>query len=126
MQQLVELKWLGDEIGCAALDRLDRILHRSIARDDDADDVWVAEQGGFEDARAIESGESQVGDNDVKGEFGELLDGLLPGLGLLDFKTVLRQALGERLAQRRLVFDEQEVFLRLSHSLKRQEFDTRK
>ena len=115
VQQLVELKRLGDEIRGAALDGFDRVLHRSVSGDDDADDVGIAEQRGFEDARAVEPGQSQVGDDDVEGKFGELLDRLLAGLGLLDFEAVLGQALGERLAQGRLVFDEQEMFLGLSH-----------
>ena len=101
VQQLVELKRLGDEIGRAALDGFDRVLHRSVSGDDDADDVGIAKQGGFEDARAVEAGQAQVGDDDVEGKFGELLDGLLARVGLLDFETVLGQALGERLAQRR-------------------------
>ena len=123
VQQLVELKRLGDEVGRAALDRFDRVLHRSVSGDDDADDVGIAQQRGFEHARAVEARQTQVGDDDVEGKFGELLDGLLARVGLLDFESVLGQALGERLAQRRFVFDEQEMFLGFSHLRERQYFD---
>ena len=35
VQQLLELKRLGDEVGGAPLDRVDRILHGAVAGDDD-------------------------------------------------------------------------------------------
>ena len=124
VQQLVELKRLGDEIGCAALDGFHGVFHRSVTSDDDADDVGIAQQRGFEDARAVEARQAQVGDDDVEGKFGELLDRALAGVGLFDFEPVLGQALGECLAQRRLVLNQEEMFRGFRHLRERQDFDT--
>ena len=51
VQQRVELERLGDEVGGALLDGLDRVLHRAVAGDDDGDDVGVALERGVEDLR---------------------------------------------------------------------------
>ena len=110
VQQFVELERLLDEVGRAALDRLDGVLHRAEPGDDDADDV------GIERARLVEHGgavdpaaEAQVGDDDVEREAAEPRDGLLARRGLLDVETAVGQALRHRFAQRGLVFDEQNV-----------------
>ena len=115
MQQLVELKRLGDEVGGASPDRVDGILHRAVAGDDDADDLGIAQQRGLEHARAVQAGQTEVGDDDVERKFCQLLDSLLTGIGLLHLKAVLGQAFRQRLAQRRLVFDKKEMFFGFRH-----------
>jgi hypothetical protein len=115
MQKFVKLKRLGDEIGGAAADGIHRILHRSIAGHDDADDIGIAEQGRFKHTRAVEAGQSEVRDHDIKGKFCEVFDGAFARLGLHHLKTLLSQTLGQRFAERRLIFDKQKMFLRFSH-----------
>ena len=112
VQQFVDLKRLADEIRRAALDGFDRILHRSVAGDDDGDDVGVAGDGGFDDRGAVDAGQPQVRDDDVEGEFGEPRDRGLARFGLLDLIAAVGQLLGDGLPQRRLVFDQQQMFLR--------------
>ena len=68
MQQLVELKRLGDEVGGAALDGLDRVLHRAVAGDDDGDDAGVAGEGGVDDLPAVDARQAEIRDDDVEGK----------------------------------------------------------
>ena len=92
VQQLVDLKRLADEIPRAALDRFDGVLHRAVSGDDDGDDVRVAGDGGFDDGRAVDAGQPQVGDDDVEGEIGEPGDGRLARFGLFDLIAAVGQA----------------------------------
>ena len=57
MHQLVELKRLGDEIGGAALDGVDGVLHGAVAGDDDGDDAGIALERGFDDLAAVDAGQ---------------------------------------------------------------------
>jgi len=107
MGQLVELKWLGDEIRGAALDRVDRILHGAVAGNHDGDDPWITLAGRFDDACAIDTGQAKVGDDDIEGELIEVFQRPLAGVRLNDLESALRQPLGHQAAQRRLVIDEQ-------------------
>ena len=100
MEQRVELKGLGDEVGGALLDRVDGVLHRPVAGDHDCDDVGIALERGIEDLAAVDAGQPQVGDEDVEGEVGEALERLFAAVGLLDDEAVIREALGDRLTQR--------------------------
>ena len=84
VQQLVDLKRLADEVRRAALDRFDGVLHRAVAGDDDRDDVGIARDGGFDDGRAVDAGQPQVGDDDVEGELGQAGQRGFARLGLLD------------------------------------------
>ena len=84
VQQFVDLEGLADEVRRAALDRLDRVLHRPVAGDDDRDDVRIAPDGRFDHRGAIDAGEAQVGDDDVEGEVGQLRDRHLAGIRLFD------------------------------------------
>ena len=70
VEQRVELKRLGDEVGGALLDRVDGVLHRAVAGDHDGDDVGIALECGIEHLPAVDAGQSQVGDQDVEGEVG--------------------------------------------------------
>ena len=92
MQQRVELKRLGDEVGGALLDGVDRVLHRAVAGDDDRDDVGVALERGFEHLPAVDAGQPQVGDEDVEGELGEPLERVFAAVGLLDGEAMIAQA----------------------------------
>ena len=94
----------------AALDGLDGVLHRAVAGDDDRDDVGIALDGGFDDGGAVDAGQAQVGDDDVEGELGEPRERRLARVGLLDLVAAVGQLLGDGLAQRRLVFDEEQMF----------------
>ena len=78
MQQFVDLKRFAYEIRSAALDGFDRILHGSVAGDDDRDDVGVAGDGGFDDRGAVHAGQPKVRDDDVEGEVGQPGDGRFP------------------------------------------------
>ena len=107
MQQLVDLKRLADEVARAALDRLDGVLHGAVSRNDDGDDIWIACDGGLDDRRTVDAGQPQVGEDDVESEIREFSDGRFAGLGLLHPEAAVRQLLGDRLAQRGLVFDDE-------------------
>ena len=95
----------------AALDRLDRILHRAVTGDDDRDDVGIALDRGFDDGGSVDAGQPQVGDDDVEREIGETRRGrprpIRPARPRYPWSAEL---LGDRLAQRRLVFDEEQMF----------------
>ena len=121
VQQLVELERLLDEVARAALDGLDGVLHRAVAGDDDADDVGIDGAGLVEHRGAVgAAAQPEVGDDDVEGERREAVDGLFARGGLLDVEAAVRQLLGDHFAQRRLVFNQQDV----SRSHVRQQFDT--
>ena len=125
MQQLVELERLGDEVRRAALDGFDRVLHRAVAGDDDGDDVRVALERGVDDLR----GPSMPGSRRSvmrmsKANVRQALERLLAAVGLLDHEAAIGQPLGDRLAQRRLVVDEEQMFRAVSHLCGRQYFDT--
>ena len=126
MQQLVELERLGDEVGGALLDRVDRVLHRAEAGDDDRDDVRVALERGVEHRAAVDARQPEVRDDDVEGELGEPRQRLFAVRGLLDDEAVVGQPLGDGLPQRRLVVDEQQMFRVFSHLVVRRYFDTRR
>ncbi len=115
MEQRVELKGLGDEVGGALLDRVDGVLDRSVAGDHDRDDVGIALERGIEDLPAVDAGQPQVGDQDVEGEVGESLERLFAAVGLLDDEAMVREALGDRLTQRLFVVYDQQMFRRFRH-----------
>ena len=69
----------------------------------------------FDDRRAVDAGQAQVGDDDVEGEVGQLRERDLARFRLFDPIAAVGQLLGDRLAQRRLVFDEQQMFLCVRH-----------
>ena len=83
MQQLVDLKRFADEVARAALDRLDGVLDRAVSGDHDGDDIGVARDRGFDDRRAVDAGQTQVGEDDVEGEFCEPGDRHFARFGLL-------------------------------------------
>ena len=120
MQQRVELKRLGDEVGGALLDRVDGILHRPESGDHVA--VGVALAGGIEHAAAVVAGAPLVGDEDVEGEGAEPLQRFFAARHLLDVEAVIGQAFGDRLAQRPLVVHDQQMFLIFRHLVARAVF----
>ena len=124
MEQCVDLKGLADEVVSAALDRVDRILERAITRDDDGDDIWVALDRGLDDARTVDSGETQVGDDDVERKIRETRHGSLSGIGLFDLVTVIGELFSDRLTEWSLVFNDQKMSCLISHLRGRQDFDT--
>ena len=89
VQQFVELKGLGDEVGGAALDGLDRVLHRAVTRDDDRDDAGIALEGGFDDPLAVDARQTQIGDDDVEREVAQQLDCAFAGFGFGDLESLL-------------------------------------
>ena len=115
VEQRVELKRLGDEVGGALLDRVDGVLHRAEAGDDDRDDVGIALERGVEDGAAVDAGQPEVGDDDVEREIGEPRERFLAARRLLDDEAVVGQPFGDGLTQRRLVVDEQQMFRVFSH-----------
>ena len=124
VQQRVELERLGDEIRRALLDGLDRVLHGAVAGDDDGDDVGVAFERGVEHLPAVDARQPQVGDQDVEREVGQPLQRFLAAARLLDDEAVVGEPLGDRLAQRLLVVDDQQMFLTFRHLDERRYSDT--
>ena len=115
MEQRVELKGLRDEVGGALLDGVDGVFYRAVSGDHDRDDVRVALERGVEDLAAVDSREPQIGDEDVERKVGEPAERLFPAVGLLDDEAVVRQSLGDRLAQGLLVVHDQQMFRRFRH-----------
>ena len=111
----VELERLGDEVGGPLLDRVDRVLDRAVAGDDDGDDLGVALERGFEDLTTVDTRQPQVGDEHVEREFRQPPQRRLAALGLFDDEPVVGQAFGDRLAQRALVVDDQQMFRGIRH-----------
>ena len=124
MQQRVELERLGDEVGRALLDRVDRVLHRAEAGDDDRDDLGVTLERGLEHGASVHAGEAEVRDDDVEREIGEPRERLFAAGGLFHDEAVVGQAFRDRLPQRRLVVHEKQMFRVFSHLVRRRYFDT--
>ena len=57
----------------------------------------IALDGGFDDGRAVDARQPQVGDDDVEREIGELREGRFARLGLLDVVAAVGQLLGDGL-----------------------------
>src|SRR5215471_2912689 len=125
MEQRIDLKRLADEVVRAALDGVDRVFERAVTRDDDRDDIWIAFDGGLDDARTIDAGQTQVGDDDVERKICEPCDGSFTGFGLFDLITAIDELFGDSLTQWRLVFNDQKMSCLLSHLRGRQDFDIR-
>ena len=85
---------------------------------DDGDDVGIALDGGFDHRGAVDAGQAQVGDDDVEGELGERAERRFARVGLLDLNPRSVELLGDGLAQRGLVFDEEQMF-RLGQAFRR-------
>jgi len=124
VEQLVDLKWLADEIPRAELDGLDRVLQGAVSGDDDGDDVRVTGNGGFNDCGTVDARQSQVRDNDVVREIGEAGDRSLARVRLVDLVAVVSELFGDCLAQRCFIFDEQQMFRAIRHLTGRQHIDT--
>ncbi len=77
MQQLLELKRLGDEALGAEPRDFDGLPHRAEAGDDDRDDVGIAGEGLVEDLAAVDARQPQVRDEDVEREVVEPRERLL-------------------------------------------------
>ena len=69
----------------------------------------------FDDGGAVDAGQPQVGDDDVEGEVGEPRERGLARVGLLDLVAAVAELLGDGLAERRFVLDEQQMFQRIRH-----------
>ena len=126
MDQLVDLKRFADEIPRAALDRFDRVFHRSISCDDNRHNFGIALDRGVDDGGAVDSRKAQVGDDDVKCELGQARQGHFTGARLLDVIPTISQLFRDRLTQSSLVFDEKKMFNGVRHLVSRQYFDTRR
>ena len=109
MQQLLELKRLGDEPFGAQPRDLDGLSHRAEAGDHDRDDVRIPGERLVEHLPAVDAGQPQVGDEDVERELVQPLERLFAGAGLLDPKSVLGQPFGHHLAKCRFVVDQEKV-----------------
>ena len=125
VQQLFELKRLGDEpLGAEARD-LDGFPHRAEPGDDDGDDVRVAREGLVEHLAAVDAGQPEVGDEDVEGELVQPLERLFARARLLDAEPMLAEPLGDGLPKAGFVVNEQKVLTGESAmSLRWRYFDT--
>ena len=72
-------------------------------------------EGGVEDAGPRQSGQPQVGQDDVEGELAERSHRLFAVVGLDDVESGVGEQVGERETQGRLVLDEQEMRFLLRH-----------
>ncbi len=115
MEQFVDLKRLADEIARTALDRFHGVLHRPEARDHDRDDVRVARHRRLDHGGPVDARQSQVGHDDVEREFGEARERRLARLGLPDPIAAVVELLGDGLAKRCFVLDQQEMFQGIRH-----------
>ena len=111
----------------AALDRFDGVLHRAVAGDDDGDDVGIAL-----DARRRSTAEPSMPGSRrsvtmmSKANSASRASAASPDSACSTTIAAIGQLLGDRLAQRGLVFDEQQMFRRISHLARRQYLDTRR
>ena len=115
MEQGVELKRLGDEVGGALLDGVNGVLDRAVPRDHDRHDVGVACERRVEHVPPVDAGEAQVGDEDVVGEVGQPAHGFFAAVGLLDNEALVCETLGDGFAQRLFVIYDQQMFRGFRH-----------
>ena len=109
MHQLVELKWLRDEIRRAALDGINGVLHGAETSNDDRDDARIPLPGRLDHSGPVDARQPEVGDDDVERELVEELEGPFAAVGLHDLESALGQPLGHQSAERGLVVDKQEM-----------------
>src|SRR6185369_5679941 len=109
MHQFVELKRFGDEVRRPSFDCIHGVLHRAVARDDDADDARIALEGGFNDASSIDAGHPEIGDHDVEGELFEKLNRLFAAIRFDDFESTLSETFRHERAKGRLVVYEEKM-----------------
>ena len=109
VQQLVELKRLRDEVGSAPLDRIDGILHGSVAGNDDRHNPWIPFARRVDDLGPVNAREPEVGDDDVKGKLIEQLQCLLATGRFDDLEAALEQALGHHRAQSGFIVDKEQM-----------------
>ena len=115
VQQLVELERFGDELRGPPLDSLDRILDGTEAGHDDADHLGVALESRREHLGAIDTRQTEIGEQDVERKVGQVLDRCLTALGLDHPIAVVDKPLGRRLTERRLIFDQQQMYFFFNH-----------
>ena len=113
--QLVELERLGDEIGGAALDDVDRVLDRRVAGDDDGDDAGIALEGGVDHLAAVDARQAQIGDDDVEGKPLQLLERRLARTGLDHREALVHEPFGDHPPQRVLIVHEENICLAINH-----------
>ena len=110
MHQLFELKGLADEVGRAALDGVDGVLHRAVAGDHDGDDAGIALERRGEDLAAIDAGQAQVRDQDVEGEIARAARALAsPDAASVYLEALLGEPFGHDRPQGIFVVDQQQM-----------------
>ena len=107
VHQLVELKRLGDEVRRAALDRLDRVLHRAEPRDHNRDDPGIALASRLNHASPVHAGHPEVGNHDVESKLVKKLERSLAAIRFDDVEAALVEAFRHQAPQHRLVVYEQ-------------------
>ena len=117
MQQLFDLKRLGDKIRGASLDCFDGDLDGAEAGDHDGHDLRVEIDRRFDHGGSVHAGEPQIGHDHIERELGEARQSGLSGTDLLDLIFPARELRRDRLAQQRLILDEQQVFRSIRHFL---------
>src|SRR5204862_3308925 len=111
----VDLERLADEVARAAFDRLDRVLHRAVAGDDDRDDIRITLNRGFDHRGSIDPRQTKISNDDVERKIRETCDRRLSGISLLDVVATIGQLLGYGLAECGFVLHEEKMSCRLSH-----------
>ena len=100
MNQLVELKRLGHVIRCPPFHRFDGVPHGPVAGDHDGDDAGIPLLGRFDHSRAVDSRQTQVGDQDVEGELVQVFDRLFTRLVV--YEQEMRRSLRAKHSANRL------------------------
>ena len=116
VQQLFELKRLGDESLDAEARDLDRLANRSETGDDDRDDLGIPGEGFVKNPTAVDARQPEVGDKNVEGEVVQPLERFFAGCRLFDPEPMIDEPLGHRLAKSAFIVNEQQMLLRnLAH-----------
>ena len=117
MEQVVELKGLGNEFRRAAFDRVDRVLDRSETGHHDAHEFRISRERRTEQLGPVDPGQSEIGQYDIERKLAELFKRRLAALDRHHLVAMFRQALRGDLPQRRLIFYEQEIRVFFRHAV---------
>jgi hypothetical protein len=122
VHQRVELERFGNEVRRPLFDRLDGVLDGAKAGDHDGDQVGIAVDRRIEHLPAVDTRQTKIGNQYIERERGQPLERLFTAGSLLNDKSVIAKSLGDRLAERGLVIDDQQMFRSFSHLLARAVF----
>ena len=115
VQQLVELEGLGDEVGGAALDDVNGVLHGGVTGDDDRDDPGVAVDGRGNHLASVDARQAQVGNDDVEGKPLQIGKRRFARGGLRNLETLVPEPFRHHFPQRIFVVYEKDIWFGIRH-----------